>query len=126
MCHLHYKLAKKSPGVTDPPTSETVSEMLRLYDMDRSGTLTEEEFQNFASKWFERNGAVFARRLVVTSFISMVVLPETAAILHRELPIARQIPKIIFKVLFGVGKFQYQSRPWSHYISCAAEVSTAS
>lgn len=102
MCHLHYKLAKKSPGVTDPPTSQKVDEMLREFDTDNSGTLTEDEFLAFAGKWFNRNGAVFARRLIVTSFISMVVLPETAAIVHREVPLARQIPKAAFKVLFGV------------------------
>lgn len=105
MCHLHYKLAKKSPGVTEPPTGEKVTEMLAKFDTDSSGTLTEDEFTNFAAQWYGRNGAVFARRLIITSFISMVVLPETAGILHRELPIARQIPKAIFKVFFGVGKF---------------------
>ena len=109
MCHLHYKLAKKSPGVTDPPTKEKVLETMSKYDLDASGTLTEDEFSNFAAKWFEKHGAIFLRRLVVTSFITMVVLPESAAILHRELPAARRIPRVIFKVLFGVGKFAFAS-----------------
>lgn len=110
MCHLHYKLAKKSPGVTEPPTDEKVTEMISEFDFDRSGTLTEDEFLAFASKWFNLNGAVFARNLIVTSFIAMVVLPESAAILHRELPIARQIPKGIFKVIFGIGTSQDRIR----------------
>lgn len=121
MCHLHYKLAKKSPGVTEPPTSEKVSEMLREFDFDQSGALTEDEFQAFAAKWFNCNGAVFARNLLVTSFIAMVVLPESAAILHRELPIARQIPKAVFKVLFGIGTSRDRMRlRASIFYVCAA------
>lgn len=105
MCHLHYKLAKKSPGVTEPPTNEKVSDLLAEFDTDNSGTLTEDEFLRFAAKWYGRNGAVFLRGLLITSFISMVVLPETAGILHREVPIARQVPKAVFKVLFGISTF---------------------
>lgn len=103
MCHLHYKLAKKSPGVTEAPTADKVDDMLREFDTDNSGSLTEDEFLAFAGKWFDSNAAVFARRLIVTSFISMVVLPETADIMHREIPLARQIPRAAFKLLFGIG-----------------------
>jgi hypothetical protein len=102
MCKMHYKLAKKSPGVTEPPTGEEVEEKLREYDVDGTGGLSKDEFYEFCKRWFDQKGVFFLRNLLVTSFISMVVLPESAGILHRELPAARSLPKVLFKVLFGV------------------------
>jgi EF-hand domain pair len=101
-CYLHYKLCRKSPGVTEPPSSEVVAATLERYDMDKTGALSRPEFHEFARRWFSEKGAAFFQRLLVTSFIWMVVLPESAGILHRELPAARKIPKAIFKVVFGV------------------------
>jgi hypothetical protein len=108
-CHLHYKLCKKSPGVTEPPSAELVASTLDRYDMDKTGSLSEIEFYNFAKRWFSEKGVAFLQRLFVTSFIWMVVLPESAGILHRELPAARKIPKAIFKVVFGIST--YGTRP---------------
>jgi hypothetical protein len=48
--------------------------------------------------------------LVLFHLFPVVVMPESAGILHRELPIARQIPKKVFSVLFGVGA--YSSRTY--------------
>lgn len=110
MCHLHYKLAKHSPGLTEPPTEDTVTETLAKYDIDASGSLSKPEFVDFANKWFQDNGNAFFRRLVISSLISMVVLPGAASILHANAPLAKKVPKVIFKVLFGVGTFSTANR----------------
>lgn len=103
MCHLHYKLAKKCPGVTEAPSAERIRELMREYDIDESGTLSEDEFLKFASNWYDNNAATFAGNLIVSSFISMLLLPGMASILHRETPIVRRMPKAIFKCVFGFG-----------------------
>lgn len=103
MCHLHYKLAKKNPGVTEAPSAEKVRELMGEFDIDESGKLSEDEFRLFAARWFENNGATFTGKLVVSSIISMLLLPGTAAMLHKEVRILRRIPRPIFKCIFGMG-----------------------
>ena len=78
---------------------------MEQYDYDLSGTLTSDEFLDFATHWFENNGGAFLQRVLITSFIGMVVLPESANLLHSQLPFKRFVPRIMFKVLFGVGTF---------------------
>ncbi len=80
MCKMHYKLAKKVPGVTDPPTGEQVQEKMKEYDIDMSGGLNQDEFYKFARKWFNQEGVIFIGRMILTAFVSMVVLPESAAV----------------------------------------------
>lgn len=104
MCHLHYKLAKRIPGVTEPPTSEAIAKAMNEFDVDQSGGLSYDEFLAFSKKWFSRRGFVFLRKLVVSAVMTMVALPESANLIQREVPAARIIPKRIFKVVFGISK----------------------
>lgn len=78
MCKMHYKLSKRSPGVTEPPTAEEVDEKIAEFDKDFSGGLSKEEFFEFCKEWFDKKGAVFLQQLLLTAFISMVILPESA------------------------------------------------
>lgn len=105
MSKLHFKLYKKSPGVTEPPSAEKVASLLAKFDTDRSGSLTEDEFLAFASDWFDQNGVAFLRQVVITSFLSMVALPGIASAVQKETPVARRMPGGLFKVIFGVGTF---------------------
>ncbi|CAN8063396.1 unnamed protein product [Agarophyton chilense] len=50
MCHLHYNLARYCPGLTQPPTSDSISELLRKHDKDSSSNLTQQEFFDMAVK----------------------------------------------------------------------------
>lgn len=102
MCHLHYTLSSKSPGVTEAPTSAKVREMMAENDLDGSGTLSEREFEEFAAKWYERNGCEFVGRLVMSSALSMVVVPGLAGVLHARVPGMGVVPKALFKVAFGI------------------------
>ncbi|CDF37754.1 unnamed protein product [Chondrus crispus] len=102
MSKLHFKLYKKSPGVTEPPSAEKVNSLLAKFDTDRSGSLTEDEFHSFASDWFDRNGIVFLKHVFTTSFLSMFALPAIADVVQRETPLVRRLPGGVFKVLFGV------------------------
>ncbi|PXF43878.1 Caltractin [Gracilariopsis chorda] len=102
MCHLHFSLVKHSPGLTEPPTSDDVAKIMREHDKDGSSTLDEQEFFDMAVKWFDHSGAMFCQRLILTSLMSMVIIPETANLLHKKIPLARRLPNILFKVLFGV------------------------
>lgn len=104
MCHLHYKLSEhKITGVTTPPTKELVLNTLRAGDLDESGNLSEEEFVAFAREWFKGRGSLFFLRLILTSVISMVVLPGSATVLQKSIPGAHRVPSMLFKVGFGVG-----------------------
>lgn len=78
---------------------------MREHDKDGSSTLDEQEFFDMAVKWFDHSGAMFCQRLILTSLMSMVIIPETANLLHKKIPLARRLPNILFKVLFGVGKY---------------------
>lgn len=78
MCKMHYKLSKRSPGVTEPPTAEEVDEKIAEYDVDMSGGLSKDEFFEFCKVWFDRKGAIFLQQILLTAFIGMVVLPESA------------------------------------------------
>lgn len=104
MCHLHYTLKDKTPGVTDAPSGESVRALLAEHDMDGSGTLSLEEFQTLAATWYKRDAIVFAEKLLLSSFIGMVALPGAAELLHGQVPIMRRVPKMVFKVIFGIGK----------------------
>lgn len=109
MCHLHYKLSEhKITGVTTPPTKESVVNTLRAGDLDESGNLSEEEFVTFAREWFKDRGNLFFIRLILTSIISMVVLPGSANVLQKSIPGAHRVPSTLFKVGFGVGMFLLQ------------------
>lgn len=105
MCHLHFSLAKHSPGLTEPPTSDDVSKIMRENDKDGSSTLNEQEFFDMAVKWFDSSSLMFFQRLLITSMVSMVIIPGTANLLHKKIPFAKRLPNILFKVLFGVGKY---------------------
>lgn len=105
MCHLHYKLAKKSPGVTGAPSAKKVRELLREFDIDESGTLSEDEFFTLAARWYNKSATMFAGKMVLSSLISMLLLPGTATIMHKEIPGLRRVPKAIFKCVFGLGTY---------------------
>jgi hypothetical protein len=105
MATVHFKVAQKCPGVMDPPSAEKIEESLSKYDLDLSGGLDKDEFLTLSKKWFNDQGALFLRKIVLNSIMSMVVLPETSGLLRREIPMGRLIPKKLFAVLFGVGEF---------------------
>lgn len=79
------------------------------YDMDCSGTLSEDEFFHFATRWFNDNGGAFFQRLIITSVVGMVILPESAAMLHSKIPFKKFIPKMAFKIIFGIGMYKHLS-----------------
>lgn len=99
---IHHKLARRAPGVTSPPTTEEVRKLMKEFDMDSTGLLTEEEFYNFARKWFEKKGATFLFRIVSAVFVSMVALPQGAGMLQQQVPIAKKLPKQAFTFVFGI------------------------
>lgn len=110
MCHLHYKLSEnKITGITTPPTKESVVKTLRAGDLDESGHLSQEEFVLFAQEWFKDRGNLFFLRLVLTSIISMVVLPGSANALQKSIPGAHRVPSMLFKVGFGIGMFLFST-----------------
>lgn len=94
-------MAEKFPGVTTPPSKALIDKTLAACDLDKSGTLSHEEFEMFATKWFESQSVSFITRLVASSAVFMVVLPASASIVHESLPL-KFIPKILFKVIFGM------------------------
>lgn len=102
MSKMHFKLAKISPGISEPPNGEEVDEMLVKYDVDASGGLSQEEFHKFCKEWFAGKGIFFLRSLIITSFMAMVALPNSADKLQKEVAIFKHVPKGAFKVLFGV------------------------
>lgn len=102
ICHLHYKLASKFPGITSKPTKESVTEVMKQCDLDGSGSLSLQEFEVFASKWFESQSIMFGSRLIMSSAITMVVVPGAASIVREVVPLLKIIPRPIFKLFFGV------------------------
>lgn len=102
MCKIHYKLAKISPGVSEPPNMEEVEEKLKEFDIDASGGLSKQEFHKFCKDWFGKKGVFFLKSLVISSFMAMVVLPNSAGKMHAEVPGAKFLPKSVFKVVFGI------------------------
>lgn len=107
MCHLHYKLCDTCPGTTKPPTNETVSTKMREVDMDESGSLDKEEFRNFALAWFANDSRIVLPRLVLSACITTILIPNSANLIHKFLPIFQPVPKFVFKILFGVGTYDY-------------------
>lgn len=102
ICHLHYKLAAKFPGISSKPTKESVTEVMNQCDLDASGGLSLQEFEVFATKWFESQSIMFGSRLVMSSAMTMVVVPGAASIVREVVPLLKFIPRPIFKLVFGV------------------------
>lgn len=96
-------MAEKHPGLTTEPSKDLIDKTLKTCDRDQSGTLSEGEFAMFATKWFEQESVSFLVHLTITSVMTMVVLPGSANIVHERIVVVRPIPRILFKVLFGVG-----------------------
>lgn len=105
MCHMHYKLAKRAPGITNPPTREKVSSTMSRYGLDTDGTLNRDQFHSFAKRWFDREGAFFIMRILFNVVVSMVIVPGSAAVIQKDIPFVRRLPRDVFKVVIGVGKF---------------------
>jgi EF-hand domain pair len=101
MCKMHFKLAKLSLGVSEPPNAEELEAKMVQYDTDASGGLTPDEFHRFCKEWFADKGVFFLKSLLISSFMAMVALPNMASALHKE-TMPKSFPKAVFKVLFGV------------------------
>lgn len=98
---MHFKLAKKCPGVSAPPSGPKVAAILTEFDMDASAGLSQDEFVVFCQKYFASKGIAFLRNILITSFITMVVLPDASDKLRNEVPLLRKVPRVLFKVVFG-------------------------
>lgn len=105
MCHLHYKLCDTCPGTTKPPTNDAVSAKMGELDMDESGSLSLEEFRNFALAWFANDSRIVLPRLLLSACITTILIPNSADLIHKILPIFQPVPKFVIKILFGVGRF---------------------
>lgn len=101
LAKMHFKLSKKCPGVSAPPSGPEVAVILTEYDMDASSGLSQDEFVVFCQKYFAGKGIAFLRNILVTSFITMVVLPDASERLRNEVPLLRRVPRVLFKVVFG-------------------------
>lgn len=132
MCHMHYKLAKRAPGITSPPTRQKVAEKMKRYGFDDEGTLNKDQFNSFAKKWFDREGAFFIARILFNVVVSMVIVPGSAAMLQKDIPLVRRLPREAFKVIVGFRKYDSSTdfegisfhsvlccRNWSEYSSTA-------
>lgn len=73
------------------------------YDKDVTDSLSREEFQQFARSWFAEHGGAFVGRLILSSVISMVVLPSAANLIEKMMPNkAGALLAGIAKVAFGI------------------------
>lgn len=61
-----------------------------------------QEFEVFAAKWFETQSIMFGSRLVMSSAMTMVVVPGAASIVRDVVPLLKIIPRPIFKLIFGI------------------------
>lgn len=96
MCELHFKVKRRAPGVTQPPTRDAVREVMEGFDANRDGVLDEEEFVRFAKRWWNDAGVLWLYRAALVSAVTAVVLPEAAAALRRTVPGGREVPKGIW------------------------------
>ncbi|GAB0495882.1 hypothetical protein MMPV_007191 [Pyropia vietnamensis] len=93
MCELHFKVKRRAPGVTQPPTREAVREVMEGFDTNRDGVLDEAEFVRFAKRWWDEAGVLWLYRAALVTAVTVVALPEAAAALRRAVPGGREVPK---------------------------------
>lgn len=103
MCQINWKLGKVFTNLGKPPTLPQVEAKLKEVDLDASGTLSLEEFTQFATAYFSQDVSATVPKAIMSAAITTVIIPGAAALMTPVLPLP--IPGFVIKIVFGIGTF---------------------